>query len=122
MGKAEELAAAVEGLESGKGKRRKYPLELRQRLVEFVREQRKLIGDMEQTLSQTLCELHRKQLNETNAADAQSKDLLRYFRNEVVTSGGRIKDHLVQYNEHLRTLVLYHQAYCETIPRKTPVL
>jgi transposase-like protein len=40
MGKAEELAAAVEGLESGKGKRRKYPKDLRQRLVEFVREQR----------------------------------------------------------------------------------
>jgi hypothetical protein len=40
MGKAEELVAAVEGLESGKGKRRKYPLELRQRLVDFVREQR----------------------------------------------------------------------------------
>jgi len=40
MGKAEELAAAVEGLEGGKGKRRKYPMELRQRLVEFVREQR----------------------------------------------------------------------------------
>jgi transposase-like protein len=40
MGKAEELAAAVEALESGKGKRRKYPKELRQRLVEFVREQR----------------------------------------------------------------------------------
>jgi hypothetical protein len=40
MGKAEELAAAVEGLEGSKGKRRKYPMELRQRLVEFVREQR----------------------------------------------------------------------------------
>ena len=40
MGKAEELAAAVEGLSSGRGKRRKYPMELRQRLVEFVREQR----------------------------------------------------------------------------------
>ena len=40
MGKAEELAAAVEGLEGGKGKRRKYPKELRQRLVEYVREQR----------------------------------------------------------------------------------
>ena len=40
MGKAEELAAAVEGLQGGKGKRRKYPLELRQRLVDFVREQR----------------------------------------------------------------------------------
>jgi transposase-like protein len=40
MGKAEELAAAVEGLESGKGKRRRYPLDLRQRLVDFVREQR----------------------------------------------------------------------------------
>ena len=40
MGKAEELAAAVEGLEGGKGKRRQYPLELRQRLVDFVREQR----------------------------------------------------------------------------------
>jgi len=40
MGKAEELAAAVEGLEGGKGKRRKYPMELRQRLVDFVREQR----------------------------------------------------------------------------------
>ena len=40
MGKAEELAAAVEGLESGKGKRRRYPMDLRQRLVEFVREQR----------------------------------------------------------------------------------
>ena len=40
MGKAEELAAAVEGLEGGKGKRRKYPMDLRQRLVEFVREQR----------------------------------------------------------------------------------
>lgn len=40
MGKAEELAAAVEGLEGGKGKRRKYPLELRHRLVEFVRQQR----------------------------------------------------------------------------------
>ena len=40
MGKAEELAAEVEGLEGGKGKRRKYPMDLRQRLVEFVREQR----------------------------------------------------------------------------------
>jgi transposase-like protein len=40
MGKAEELAAAVEGLEGGKGKRRTYPKELRQRLVDFVREQR----------------------------------------------------------------------------------
>src|SRR5690242_10885840 len=40
MGKAEELAAAVEVLESGKGKRRRYPTELRQRLVDFVREQR----------------------------------------------------------------------------------
>ena len=40
MGKAEELAAAVEGLESGKGKRRRYPMDLRQRLIEFVREQR----------------------------------------------------------------------------------
>jgi transposase-like protein len=40
MGKAEELAAAVEGLEGGKGKRRKYPMDLRQRLVDFVREQR----------------------------------------------------------------------------------
>lgn len=40
MGKAEELAAAVEALQSGKGKRRKYPLALRQRLVEYVREQR----------------------------------------------------------------------------------
>lgn len=40
MGKAEELAAAVEELGSGKGKRRKYPMDLRQRLVEFAREQR----------------------------------------------------------------------------------
>jgi hypothetical protein len=40
MGRAEELAAAVDGLEGGKGKRRKYPTELRQRLVELVREQR----------------------------------------------------------------------------------
>lgn len=40
MGKAEELATAVEVLERAKGKRRKYPLELRERLVAFVREQR----------------------------------------------------------------------------------
>lgn len=40
MGKAEELAAVVGGLERGKGKRRKYPLELRRRLVDYVREQR----------------------------------------------------------------------------------
>ena len=36
------MAAAVEGLEGGKGKRRKYPMDLRQRLVEFVRAQRAL--------------------------------------------------------------------------------
>jgi len=40
MGKAEELAAAVDVLKAGKGKRRKYPMDLRQRLVAFVREQR----------------------------------------------------------------------------------
>lgn len=40
MGKAEELAAEVEGLDGGKGKRRQYPLELRRRLVDFAREQR----------------------------------------------------------------------------------
>jgi transposase-like protein len=40
MGKAEELAAALEKLEGGRGKRRKYPMELRLRLIDFVREQR----------------------------------------------------------------------------------
>lgn len=40
MGKAEEFAAALEGLKRGKGELRKYPLKLRQRLVDFVREQR----------------------------------------------------------------------------------
>ena len=40
MGKAEELAAAVDALEAGRGKRRKYPMDLRRRLVDFVREQR----------------------------------------------------------------------------------
>ena len=40
MGKAEELAVAVDGLEAGKGKRRRYPTDLRQRLIEFVRKQR----------------------------------------------------------------------------------
>ncbi len=35
MGKAEELATAVEALERAKGKRRKYPMELRERLVAF---------------------------------------------------------------------------------------
>jgi transposase-like protein len=40
MGKAEELAAAVDVLEAGKGKRRKYPMDLRLRLVAFLREQR----------------------------------------------------------------------------------
>jgi hypothetical protein len=40
VGKAEELAVAVDVLEAGKGKRRKYSMDLRQRLVAFVREQR----------------------------------------------------------------------------------
>jgi hypothetical protein len=38
MGKAEELAAAVEGL--GKRKRRQYPEELRRQIADHVREQR----------------------------------------------------------------------------------
>jgi hypothetical protein len=38
MGKAEELAAAIEAL--GKRKRRQYPAELRQRIIDYVREQR----------------------------------------------------------------------------------
>lgn len=38
MGKAEELAAAVEAL--GKRKRRNYPSELRQQIADHVREQR----------------------------------------------------------------------------------
>jgi transposase-like protein len=40
MGKAEELAAAIEGLERSKRKRRKYPAELRQKVIDYVREQR----------------------------------------------------------------------------------
>ena len=40
MGKAEELAAAIKRLESGRGKRRHYPEQLRQRIVDYVREQR----------------------------------------------------------------------------------
>jgi 1,6-anhydro-N-acetylmuramate kinase len=40
MGKAEELAAAIQVLERGKRKRRKYPADLRQRCVDYVREQR----------------------------------------------------------------------------------
>jgi transposase-like protein len=40
MGKAEELAAAIEGLAGGKRKRRQYPTELRQKIIDYVREQR----------------------------------------------------------------------------------
>jgi hypothetical protein len=40
MSKAQELAAEVEGLERGKHKRRRYPSELRRRIVEHVRERR----------------------------------------------------------------------------------
>ena len=40
MGKAEELAAAISGLERSKRKRRQYPAELRQKIVGYVREQR----------------------------------------------------------------------------------
>jgi len=40
MGKVEELAAAIQMLERGKRKRRKYPADLRQRVVDYVREQR----------------------------------------------------------------------------------
>lgn len=40
MGKAEELAAAIERVERGKRKRRTYPAELRERVVEYAREQR----------------------------------------------------------------------------------
>ena len=51
MGKAEELAAAVEAL--GKRKRRNYPSELRQQIADHVREQRSA-GVPLKTISRTL--------------------------------------------------------------------
>lgn len=89
-------------------------------LLEFVRGQRQLLGDMEKALSQVICDLHDVATLEKNIVGSEDALMQQMYQRNVIYRKKGIRRRIVEYNEQLQTLCLYHQAYCETLPdRKT---
>jgi transposase-like protein len=103
MSKAQELAAEVEGLERSKHKRRRYPSELRRRIVEHVRERRAagmLLNDIAREIGISSTLLHRWDLTlvrkfrrvELSAAPSSSARCLLHAPHGVRVEGLTLDD------------------------------
>lgn len=91
-------------------------------LLEFVRQQRRLVGQMENTLAKaasTLIEaqyLEQKQRTECEDS-SQTQNHLRGLANRKIA----IRSTLVQYNEEVSRLYMGLETFCNTLPLKEKV-